>query len=152
MARRLIVMINTWLLLFTASAGALVGTPVAAASDQEIFLDLTRALQNAAERSNRRSLSPADPGVLPQKLPGHDFTLLGVVIAGETRLALIQLGAASSGGPELLHVGGSLAGYRLTGVEEHQVTLEGQRGERLVLRLQTGSGARGEIAPLVPAK
>ena len=146
MARRLIVMINTWLLLFTASAGTLVGTPVAAASDQDIFLDLTRALQNAAERSNRRSLSPADPGVLPQKLPGHDFTLLGVVIAGETRLALIQ----RAGGSELLPLGAALGGYRLTHIEEQRVTLESLGGEHVVLRLQTGGGAGGEVTPPAP--
>ena len=145
---RSIVRVATW--PFTAvSAGLLVGAPAGFASDQGIFLDLNRALQNAAEMSTRRSFSPPNPEVLTQKSPGHetDFALLGVVIAGETRLALVQLAAASSGRPELLRVGGSVAGYRLTDVEERQVTLEGQRGERMILRLQIGGGVGGDVAP-----
>jgi len=138
---RSIVRMATWPVIVVS--GLLLGAPAGSASDQAIFLDLTRALQNAAEMSTRRSFSPADPEVLTQK--STDFILLGVAIAGETRLALVQL-TASSGGPELVAVGGSLGGYRLTDVEENQVTLEGQRGERMILRLQTGGGAGGEMA------
>jgi len=132
-------------LLVGASAGSASGASASAASEQGIFLDLTRALQNVAEMSTRRSRSPADPEVLTETSPGRgiDFVLFGVVIAAETRLALIQDAAASTGGPELLRVGGSLAGYRLTDIEEDQVTLEGQRGDRVILRLQSGGGAGG---------
>jgi len=126
-----------------ALLGLLVGAPAGSAADQGIFLDLTHALQNATEMSTRRSLSPTNPEVLTRK--STDFMLLGVVIAGETRLALVQL-TSSAGGPELLSIGGSLEGYRLIDVEENQVTLEGQRGERMILRRQIGGGAGGEIA------
>jgi len=140
-------------LLVGASAGSACGASASSASDQGIFLDLTRALQNIAERSTRGPRSPADdPEVLTGTSPGRgtEFILLGVVIAGETRLALVQLAAASSEGPELLRVGASLAGYRLTEVEEQQVTLEGQHGDRVILRLQTGGGAVGETASSEP--
>ncbi len=135
-------------LLVGASAGFASGASAGSASDEGIFLDLTRALQNVAEMSMRRSLPPAAPEVRTQEspTPETDFILLGVVIAGETRLALVQVAAASSGGTELLRVGASVAGYRLTDVEENQVTLEGQRGDRVILQLQTGGGTVRETA------
>ena len=137
---RSVVRVATWSAL-ALSARLLVGAPAAVAADLETFLDLTNALQNAAELSNRRSFAPAAPAD-PQVV---DFALLGVVIAGKTRLALVQL--ASSSGPELLPLGGSLGEYRLTDVEENQVTLEGQRGQRMILRLQIGRRSWGRDRP-----
>src|SRR2546426_8896963 len=92
--------------VLAASAGVLSTTPPArAASEQELFLNLTHALQRAAEMSAGRSVTPAVPEVFTR-----DFSLLGVVIAGQTRLALIQ----RAGGSELLPLGASLGGFRLT--------------------------------------
>lgn len=115
------------------SAGCLAGAAVASASDLGTFVDLTNALRGIAESSSRKSLAPAAP---EQVLP--DFTLVGVIIAGDKRLALVQPAATTSTGPELLPIGGVLAGYRLTDVAEQQVTFEGQHGERRILRLQAG--------------
>ena len=109
-----------------------VGASGGSAGEREIFVDLTNALQRIADVSTRRAAPPPAPEIVT-----HDFSLLGVVIAGETRLALIGRAAGS----ELLPVGASLAGYRLIDVEENQATFEGLRGERMVVRLQTGSGA-----------
>ena len=114
------------------SASLLAGAAVAAAGDLETFADLTRALQGLSDRTSQKSLPPTAPEVLA------DFTLVGVVIAGETRLALVQPTGASSGSPELLPVGAVVGGYRLTDIGEEQVTLEGQHGERKILRLQAG--------------
>ena len=129
--------VAAWLAI-EVSASILVGAAVATAGDLETFVDLTRALNNIAEKSNERSMPRADPRVLP------GFTLVGVVIAGDKRLALVQSAEASSLSPELLPVGGVLAGYRLTDVEEEQVTLVGPHGDRKILRLQTGGGAGRE--------
>lgn len=139
--KRSFVRVTAWSAI-VASTSLLVGAAVAAASDLGTFVDLTNALQNAFQKNaapmaNPRPVSPADPEILA------DFTLVGVIIAGDKRLALVQPTGASSGGPEMLPVGGVLAGYRLTDVEEQQVTLEGQHGERKILRLQTGGGAGG---------
>jgi len=147
---RSIVRMATWP---ATVAGLLVGVPLSFASDQGTFLDLVRALQNVAEISTQRAISPGAPDVVTSTMAaeGTGLNLLGVVIAGETRLALVQLAATSSSGPELVPVGGFVGGYHLTDVEENQVTLEGQHGERMILRLQTGGGASGETAPSAPA-
>ena len=132
----------TWLLV-AVSVGLLAGSPVSAASEAETFINLTNALQRLAEPSSRRSLPPPPSEASTHETVTHDFTLLGVVIAGNTRLALIQRTA----GQELLPIGQTLAGYRLVDVEENQVTFEGQRGERLVLRMPTDGGAVGPAVP-----
>lgn len=118
----------------------LVGTAVATADDLETFRNLTRALNAISERTNQTA-SPSPPlrAAVPEILA--DVTLVGVVIAGERRLALVQPAGASSGSPELLPVGAVVAGYRIIDIEEEQVILEGQRGERKILKLQTGGGA-----------
>ena len=139
--RRPIIRVVTWPVI-AVSAGALASTPSAAATEQGIFLDLTNALQSVSDKSSQISLPPA-----PVETFTHDFTLLGVVIAGERRLALIQRAA----GQELLSLGQSLAGYRLIDVEETQATLEGQRGDRIVLRLATGGGAGAVAAQPAPS-
>ena len=129
--------------VLAASAGVLAATPPAgAASEQELFLNLTHALQRAADMSAGRSVTPTVPEVFTP-----DFSLLGVVIAWQTRLALIQ----RAGGSELLPLGASLGGYRLTNIEEQHVTLQSLGGEHVVLRLQTGGGAGGEVTPPTPA-
>ena len=126
----------TWPVI-AASAGVLVSSPADATSEQGLFLDLTNALQRVSEMSSRWSvLAP------PSETFTHDFTLVGVVIGGNTRLALIQRATGS----ELFPVGGAVGGYRLIDVEENQATLEGQRGERIVLRLPTGGGAAAVVA------
>jgi hypothetical protein len=114
------------------STAVLVCASVSSAAETDLFVDLTNALQRAADVSNRRAIPPLAAKTLTQ-----DVSLLGVVIAGETRLALI----GRAGGSELLPVGASLGGYRLIDVEENQATLESLDGERVVLRLQSGSGA-----------
>lgn len=114
-----------------AVSGMLAATPVEAASAQATFLDLINALQGIAEASSRWSVP-----VAPPETSSHDVTLLGVVIAGPTRLALIQRAA----GQELIPVGAALGAYRLVDVRESQAMLEGPQGERLVLRLSTGGG------------
>jgi hypothetical protein len=116
------------------SASLLVGPAVATAGDQETFVNLTRALQNLAVKTN--PTSPPPPAAAPEILA--DFTLVGVVIAGETRLALVQPAGANSSSRELLPVGAVLSGYRLTDIEEEQVTLVGPRGDLRILRLQAG--------------
>jgi hypothetical protein len=134
-------------ILVGASAAIAAGASAGATSDEGIFLDLTRARQNVAETPMRRSLPPADPQVRTQEPPGRrtDFILLGVAIAGETRLALVQVAAGRSGRPELLRVGAFLEGYQLIDIDEHQVTLvEGQRGDRVVLQLQIGGRTVGD--------
>lgn len=127
----------TWPVV-AASAGMLVSSPAHATSEQGVFLDLTNALQRVSEMSSRWSVPPAPPS----ETFTQDFTLVGVVIGGNTRLALIQ----RSAGSELFPVGGSVGGYRLIDVEENQATLEGQRGERIVLRLPAGGGATAVVA------
>ena len=76
--------------LMGASASFAAGASASSASDEGIFLDLTRALPNVAEMSLRRSLSPEVPEVRTEDPPrrGTDFILLGA-IGGETRLALV---------------------------------------------------------------
>ena len=139
--RRSITRVVTWPAI-AVSAGVLASTPAGAATEQGIFLDLTNALQSVSNMSSQISLPPA-----PVETSTHDFALLGVVIAGERRLALIQRAA----GQELLSLGQSLAGYRLIDVEEAQATLEGQRGDRVVLRLPTGGGPGAVAAQPNPA-
>jgi exosortase/archaeosortase family protein len=131
--RRSIVSVIAWSAI-AVSARLLAGPAVAAAGDPETFVNLTRALQNLAEKTNPTSSLPRVAA--PEALA--DFTLGGVVIAGEIRLALVQSAGASSGSPELLPVGAVLAGYRLPDIEEEQVTLGGQRGERKLLELRAG--------------
>ena len=120
----------TWPVI-AVSTGVFTVSPAAAASEPGIFLDLTNALQRVSDMSSRTSLAP-----VPAETFSRDLTLIGVVIAGERRLALIQRAAGS----ELLPVGASVAGYRLIDVDENQATLEGPHGDRVSLRLPTGGG------------
>jgi len=108
-----------------------------------------------AERSaRRRELQPLPPTPdrFTQSSPAHgtDFVLSGVVIAGDTRLALLQDASASPAGPQLLRVGSELAGYRLTDVQVDRVTLEGRGGTRMVVRLRAGGGAGGQTVRSSP--
>ena len=122
------------------STSLLVGAAVATADDLETFRNLNRALNGISERTNQTAPPSSPPRVaVPEIL--SDVTLVGVVITGERRLALVQPAGTNSGSPELLPVGAVVAGYRITDIEEEQVTLEGQRGERKILKLQTGGGA-----------
>jgi hypothetical protein len=138
-------------------AGLFMAAPVDCVAAQEVFLDLTRALQNMAERSARKSERQPSPPTEPDRFTrnslahGTDFVLSGVVIAGDTRLALLQDASASPGGPQLLRVGAELAGYRLTDVQVDRVTLEGRGGRRLIVRLQAGGGAGGQTVRSAPA-
>jgi hypothetical protein len=106
----------------------------ATAGDPETYANLIRALNGIAEKSTPQSLPSSDR----QGLVG--FRLVGVVIAGERRLALVQPEGTTSANPQVLPIGAVMAGYRLAEIEEEQVTLVGQRGERTILRLQTGGG------------
>jgi type II secretory pathway component PulC len=134
---------NAALTVLAVAAGLTSGSPASAETEQQdLFNRLTEALRRVAEPS---PIAPPGPALPPSQIaprplpepPTHNLTLLGVVIGGDTRLALIQ----SQGGQELVPVGQSLAGYRLVDVEENQVTLEGQGGERFVLRMPTDGGA-----------
>jgi hypothetical protein len=146
----------TWRVV-AVCAGLSMTAPVGYVSAQEVFLDLTRALQDMAERSARKSerqpLPPTEPDRFTQNSFAHgtDFVLSGVVIAGDTRLALLQDASASRGGPQLLRVGAELAGYRLTDVQVDRVTLEGRGGGRMIVRLQAGGGVGGQTVRAAPA-
>src|SRR5262249_33512187 len=126
-----------------AASGMLAAAPADAASVQATFVDLANALRGIAETSSQWSVLPAPAGTFTR-----DFTLLGVVIAGPTRLALIQRGA----GQELLAVGASLGPYRLVDVEESQAVLEGPGGERFLLRLATGGASAVVVAAPQPSE
>lgn len=145
----------TWRVV-AGCAGLFMTAPVGCVSAQEVFLDLTRALQNMAEKSARKSelqpFPPTEPDRFTQDSPAHgtDFVLSGVVIAGDTRLALLQDASASPGGPQLLRVGAELAGYRLTDVQVDRVTLEGRGGGRMIVRLPAGGGAGGQTVRSAP--
>lgn len=137
--------------VLAVSAGVLaMGEPARAASQQELFLELIHALQRASETRapHQASAMPAEPSVTSgaPEVFTPDLSLLGVIIAEPTRLALIQRAAGS----ELFALGASLGNYRLTAIEEEQVTLESQSGLRVVLRLPAGGGAGGAVAPPAP--
>jgi hypothetical protein len=140
-----ILRVVSWFLL-AVSAGLLWGSPASAQSNQELFNKLTEALRRAAEPSPNTPMTPTpppSPNAPPRPVaaaPPHGLTLLGVVIGGERRLALIQ---SAGGQEEMVPVGQSLAGYRLVDVEETQVTLESQLGERIVLRMPTDGQTAG---------
>ena len=147
-----IVRAATWRAI-AASAGLFMAEPIGHVSAQEVYFDLTRALQDMAERSSRRhQLPPTEPdrSIWKSPDPGTGFVLSGVVIAGQTRLALLEDASASPGGPQLLPVGGELAGYRLTDIQMDQVTLERRDGQRVRVRLQTGGGVGGQPGPAAP--
>jgi hypothetical protein len=153
--RRSSVRAATWRVV-AGCAGLFITAPAGCVSAQEVFLDLTRALQNVAERSagksERQPFPPTEPARFTENSPTHgtDFVLSGVVIAGDTRLALLEDASANPGGPQLLPVGGELAGYRLTDVKVDRVTLEGRGGGRMIVRLQAGGGAGGQTVRSAP--
>jgi hypothetical protein len=120
------------------STSLLAGAPGSAIA-QGASPDPGRALQeflsrSAARRSETQPLSP----ILP--VPGSpaeppDFALVGVVIAGEYRLAVLE----DTVGAQLLPVGAWLASYQIIDVQADRVTLEGHGGKRVTVRLG-GSG------------
>jgi hypothetical protein len=65
------------------------------------------------------------------------LALSGVIIAGNTKMALLQRPDSPSG-PELVKLGDALGPYRLTAVEPDRVTLSGPDGD-VLLRLSAGS-------------
>jgi hypothetical protein len=67
---------------------------------------------------------------------GDAPVLSGVIIAENTRMALLQPPGASS--PGLVKIGDTVGAYRLTAVQEDRVKLDGPEGE-IVLRLSTGT-------------
>jgi hypothetical protein len=88
--------------------------------------------------------APSSPVSLPAA-PLAQFVLLGVVIAGETEMALLQ--EPGQVGARFVQVGESVAGYRLAGVRADRVTLAGPHGDQIVL-LGVGSapGGGGTVA------
>jgi len=132
-------------------AGVLVGAPAAFA--QEAAIDFGNALRNLSlEQAARQSRLPvasppvASPGSTSAK--SAPFVLLGVVIAEDRRLALLQ--PAQAAGAQLVPLGGSLEDHRLIDVQLDHVTLEGRGGDRFLVRLASGHDARG-AAPSTPA-
>jgi hypothetical protein len=132
--------------LILGCASLLVGAPVTCASAQGAPPDPIQAIKNAMDEAARRNelqqVPPGQPGVPAGELPAAElgFVLSGVVIAGETRLALLQGTAANSGPARLLPVGTSLAGHRILDIQPDRVTLEGQSGEKVTVRLGAGGG------------
>ena len=83
---------------------------------------------------------------------GPQFVLTGVVIAGETRMALLQEPALTQNGPRVVQLGESVAAYVLAAVEQDRVTLRGPGGDLMVV-LGGGAGAvpGPPLGPRVPA-
>jgi hypothetical protein len=119
--------------LFVVTTSIVVGTTAAAASDPRVLVDLTNALRAA-------STTPSEtPRPAPAGSALEDAALLGVVITGSSRRALIQRRATY----DFLTLGESRDGYRLVDVQETHATLEGQGGDRFTLRLSAGGTVRG---------
>ena len=124
-------------------AGVLVGAPTVFAQEAAIDIDNTLrnlSLEQAARQSRLPVVSPA---------ASEPFILLGVVIAEDRRLALLQPAQAADAA-QLVPLGGSLEGHRLIDVQLDHVTLEGRGGDRFLVRLASGHDARG-AAPSTPA-
>jgi hypothetical protein len=127
----------------------LVGVPVDHASAQAPP-DVGNALMNLFKGEATQGAGP-QPSSVPLSRPGSparessargpEFLLLGVIIAENTRMALLQDTTANPGGAQLLQIGGSLGGHRLTDVQPDRVTLEGKGGQQLIVRLGTGMGS-----------
>src|SRR5260370_10366799 len=102
----------TWRVV-AGCAGLFITATAGCVSAQEVFLDLVRALQNVAERSagtsERQPFPPTEPARFTENSPTHgtDFVLSGVVIAGDTRLALIEDASASPVGLSCYRSGGN---------------------------------------------
>jgi hypothetical protein len=162
--------------LLVACATLLAGASIDGAFAQVNTPDLGSALQKAMSDRQGRALPapsvpipapsfpiPAPSAPLPAPsapperaarapaAPTADFTLIGVVIAGPTRLALLQEGKAKHSGAHLLRIGASLGGLKLTDVQEDHVTLEGSGGERVTVRLSADAGSGSPSASPPPA-
>jgi hypothetical protein len=131
--------------LLVACATLLAGASVDGASAQVNTLDFGKTLQKALTDRNGRELpappAPPERAAAAPSVPSTGFTLVGVVIAGPTRLALLQEARAKHGGAHLLRIGASLGGLQLTDVQADHVTLEGSGGERVTVRLNADAGA-----------
>src|SRR5260370_1699819 len=94
----------TWRVV-AGCAGLFITATAGCVSAQEVFLDLVRALQNVAERSagtsERQPFPPTEPARFTENSPTHGthFVLSGGVIAGDTRLALIEDASARPAPP-----------------------------------------------------
>ncbi len=133
-------------------AGVLVGAPAVFA--QEAAIDLGNALRNLSlEQAARQSRLPvvSPPAALPgpTSAASAPFVLLGVVIAEDRRLALLQPAQAADTA-QLVPLGGSFEDHRLIDVQLDHVMLEGRGGDRFLVRLALGHGAGG-AAPSTPA-
>jgi hypothetical protein len=148
--RKVVALLGLTSLLTTVAAGR--------ASGQDQRQDLANALQNlfrsASPQGNESPAPPVAPpaGAAPRPgVPGRegatrgpDFVLLGVVIAGDRRLALLGDGAGGPGGSQLLHVGDTFRQHRVADVQPDRVILEGGGGERVIVRLGAGLGLGSE--------
>jgi len=124
-----------------------VGAPAVFA--EEPAIDLGNALRNFSldQAARQRELPVASPPGAPvfsstSAADGGRFVLLGVVIAEDRRLALLQL-ATTPDATRLVPVGASFEDHRLIDVQLDHVTLQGRGGERLLLKLASGHDARG---------
>jgi hypothetical protein len=136
-------------------ASLLTGAPVSDTSAQEVPPDPVQAIKSVLDQAARRSELQHEvsgqPGIPTRESPSSElgFALSGVVIAGETRLALLQKTTANSGPPRLLPVGASLAGHRITDVQPDRVTLETASGQRVMVKLRVGGGVETGVSSSV---
>ena len=126
-------------------AGVLVSAPAVFA--QEPAIDFGSALRNLsreqAARQSRLPVSSPTPVLSSStSASGEPFVLLGIVIAEDRRLALLQPAQAADAA-QLVPLGGFLGDHRLIDVQLDHVTLEGRGGERLLLKLASGHDAGG---------
>ena len=130
--------------------GVLVAAPAAVA--QETAIDLGNALRNLSEQQDRLPLvpPPAPASSSASTVSGEPFVLLGVVIAAERRLALLQPARATDAA-QLVALGSSFEDHRLIDVQQDRVTLEARGGERILVRLASGHDARGAAPSTVAA-
>jgi hypothetical protein len=133
-------------------AGVLAGAPAVLA--QEAASDFGNALRNlsleqAARQGRLPVVSPPAASSSSTSAASAPFILLGVVIAEDRRLALLQP-AQTPDAAQLVPLGGSLEDHRLVDVQLDHVMLEGRGGDRFVVRLASGHDARG-AAPSTPA-
>jgi hypothetical protein len=87
---------------------------------------------------------------------GGDLALVGVIIAADRRLALVRSHSAGLGGIQVLSVGGSVSGHRLTEIQADRIIFETPDGERVVVRLSAGgdvtASSRGDDGIVTPSR
>jgi hypothetical protein len=148
-------------MMLAIAAGALAAPFVGRAHAQPAGADLGGVLQNLFRSSSGGAEGPSAPPPVPvRRGPGQpgdaaspagaELVLLGVVIAGDTRMALIQDETAH--GSRLLRIGETMGSHRLAGVQPDRAILQGSGGEQLVLRLGAGLSVAGAGSPVGPSQ